>query len=61
MIKHVIYKVDLNDRNKFFEFRKVIVDIYEDLGEALISLTNWRMNNNSNGIRYTLGHVKTKQ
>lgn len=59
-MKDVIYKVDLNDRNKLLEFKKTIVREFKKGpgAEVLIALTHLRMNNTESNIRYILGHVK---
>lgn len=57
-MKNVIYKVILNQRNRLGEFNKEIAGEYEDLKDAYINLTHFRMNNKERYTRYILGHLK---
>lgn len=57
-MKNVIYKVILNQRNRLGELNKEIAGEYEDLKDAYINLTHFRMNNKEKYTRYILGHPK---
>lgn len=56
MKKTVIYEIHLNDLNKLKQFKKVVVEEFEDVGDAYIALTHWRENNFRKDIRYVIGH-----